>query len=87
MDPATAARMSQIDQEIQHIENEKLQRQQTLAAFWEHMPPLDPEVVAKWIQEIRDRIRGLEDRKRALLREQQDLIVTEAFRCRGRGGN
>lgn len=78
MDPATAERLSQIDQEIQNIDTEKAQRQQTLAAFWEHLPPIDPEVVAKFMQELRDRIRALEDRKRALLLEQEELIVRAA---------
>lgn len=78
MDPATAERLSQIDQEIQNIDTEKAERQQTLAAFWEHLPPIDPEVVAKFMQELRDRIRGLEDRKQALLLEQQELIVGAA---------
>lgn len=54
MDPATAERLSQIDQEIQNIDTEKAQRQQTLAAFWEHLPPIDPEVVAKLMQELRE---------------------------------
>ncbi|RDY14268.1 hypothetical protein CR513_00682, partial [Mucuna pruriens] len=78
MDPATAERLSQIEKEIQNIDTEKAQRQQTLAAFWEHLPPIDPEVVAKFMQELRDRIRALEDRKRALLLEQEELIVRAA---------
>ena len=78
MDPATAERLSQIDQEIQNIDTEKAQRQQTLAAFWEHLPPIDPEVVAKFMQELRNHIRALEDRKRALLLEQEELIVRAA---------
>lgn len=39
-----------------------------------------PEAVARAIHRIRDRIRGLEDRKRALLEEQQDLIVRAVTR-------
>lgn len=40
------------------------------------MPAIDPEVVAKAMQQIRDRIRGLEDRKGLL--EQQELLVRAA---------
>ncbi|KAH7565460.1 hypothetical protein JRO89_XS09G0211700 [Xanthoceras sorbifolium] len=72
----TVERLSQINQEIQRIDNEKQQREQTLAAFWEHLPPIDPKVVAKAMQELQDRIRALEDRKQALLQELQSLIAT-----------
>ena len=82
MDPAPAERLSQIDQAIQNIETEKAQRQQTLAAFWEHLPPIDPALVAAAMQRILDRIRGLEERRRALLPEQRDLIVRGALRSR-----
>ncbi|TXG46211.1 hypothetical protein EZV62_028242 [Acer yangbiense] len=85
--PVTVERLSQINQEILRIDNEKQQREQTLAAFWEHLPPIDPEVVAKAMQELRDRIRALEDRKRALLQEQQSLIVEGAISNRGGNGN
>jgi NAD-specific glutamate dehydrogenase len=83
MDPATVERLSQIDQEIQNIDTEKAQRLQTLAAFWEHLPPIDPALVAAAMQRIRDRIRGLEERRRALLQEQRDLIVRVALSSRG----
>ncbi|KAI4297989.1 hypothetical protein L6164_037843 [Bauhinia variegata] len=82
MDPATAERLSQIDQEIQNIDTEKAQRQQTLDAFWEHLPPIDPALVAAAMQRIRDRISALEDRKRALIQEQEDLIVHALTRNR-----
>ncbi|CAN0909634.1 hypothetical protein LINGRAHAP2_LOCUS25885, partial [Linum grandiflorum] len=59
-------RLSQINQEILLIENEKVEQQQTLAAFWEHLPPIDPEVVARRMQFLRDRILNLENQKRAL---------------------
>ncbi|WCJ27402.1 hypothetical protein M5689_009148 [Euphorbia peplus] len=78
MDPATVERLSQINQEIFLIENEKAERQQTMAAFWEHLPPIDPEVVARRMQFLQYRIRALEDRKRALLLEQEELIVRAA---------
>lgn len=70
-----AGRLATIQQEIQAVENEKLQREQMLGLFWEHPPALDPEAVGRAMQLIRDRIRGLEDRKRALLDEQKELIV------------
>jgi hypothetical protein len=78
MDPATVERLSQIAQEIQNIDTEKAQRQETLAAFWEHLPPIDPAVVAAAMHQILDRIRGLEDRRRALRLEQEELIVRAA---------
>jgi ABC-type histidine transport system ATPase subunit len=71
-------RLATIQQEIGLVENEKLQQEQRLGLFWEHPPALDPEVVGKMMQVTRDRIRGLEDRRRALLAEQQELIVRAA---------
>ena len=50
MDPVTTERLSQIDQAIHHVENAKLEQQQTLAAFLEHKPAADLELVAKRIQ-------------------------------------
>lgn len=60
------------------MENEKLQQEQMLGLFWEHPPALDPEAVGRAMQFLRDRIRGLEDRKRALREEQNALIVRAA---------
>lgn len=71
-------RLSRIPQEISQVEEEKLQCENRLGLFWEHLPACDPEVIGKMMQSIRDRIRGLEDRKRALLEEQQALIVRAA---------
>jgi hypothetical protein len=83
-----AGRFAEIQQEIQTVENEKLQHEQMLGLFWEHPPALDPEAVGKAMQLIRDRIRGLEDRRRALLNEQKRLIVEEVSHIRrGGGGN
>lgn len=73
-----AGRLFSIQQEIQTVENEKLQQEQMLGLFWEHPPALDPEVVGRMMQLIRDRIRGLEDRRRALLNEEKELIVRAA---------
>ena len=85
--PVTVERLSQINQEIQSVENEKLQHEHLLGLFWEHPPALDPEAVGRAMQRIRDRIRALEDRKRALLQEQQSLLVEGAIRNRGGNGN
>ncbi|KAL3810133.1 hypothetical protein ACJIZ3_000063 [Penstemon smallii] len=73
-----AGRLATIQQEIQAVENEKQQQEQMLGLFWEHPPVLDPEVVGRMMQLIRDRIRGLEDRRRALLNEEKELIVRAA---------
>jgi len=70
-----AQRLSTIKQEIQTVENEKLQREQMLGLLWEHPPALDPERVGEFMQRIRDQIFALEERKRALLQEEQALIV------------
>ncbi|KAK9723709.1 hypothetical protein RND81_05G019600 [Saponaria officinalis] len=60
----------------------RYRRQQTLAAFWEHLPPIDPALVAAAMQRIRDRISALEDRKRAILQEDKYLIVHDLTRNR-----
>ena len=73
-----AIRLERIEQERLQVENEKLQREQMLGLFWEHPPALDPEAVGRAMQLSRDHIRGLEDRKRALLDEQKELIVRAA---------
>lgn len=73
-----AGRLFSIKQEIESVENEKLQQEQRLGLFWEHPPALDPEVVGRMMQSIRDRIRGLEDRRGALLNEEKELIVRAA---------
>lgn len=66
-------------QEIQTVENDKLQLEPRLGLFWEHPPAaLDPEAVGKMMQSIRDCIRGLEDRKRALLEKENELMVRGA---------
>ena len=68
-------RLERIPHEISQVEEEKRQCEQNLGLFWEHLPALDPEVVANAMQRLRDRIRFLENRKRALLEEQQALLV------------
>ncbi|MFS7949461.1 hypothetical protein Hanom_Chr06g00571821 [Helianthus anomalus] len=71
-------RLATIQREISQVENEKLQQEQMLGLFWEHPPALDPEIVGNMMQLTRDRIRSLEDRIRALLAEQKELIVQAA---------
>ena len=61
-----AIRLEGIEQEIGQVESEKLEREQMLALIWEHPPALDAEAVGRVVQYLRDRIRGLEERKRAL---------------------
>ena len=87
--PVTVERLYQINQEILRIDNEKQQQEQTLGLFWEHMPALDPEVVAKAMQELRGRIQALENQKQALLQEQRSLLVEGVLSNRGgnHGGN
>lgn len=57
------------------MENEKLQREQMLGAFWEHMPAIDQILIRDRMLFLQNEIRSLENRKRALLEEQQELIV------------
>lgn len=40
-----ARRLERIEQEIRQVEDEKLQREQMLGAFWEHLPALDPIII------------------------------------------
>lgn len=70
-------------QEIQTVENEKLQLEQRLGLFWEHPPALNPEAVGKMMQSIRDCIRGLEDRKRALLEKENEIVRGACLRYWG----
>lgn len=70
-----ATRLERIEQEIRQVENEKLQREQMLGAFWEHMPAIDPILIRDRMLFLQNAIRSLENRKRALLEEQQELIV------------
>lgn len=60
---------------VELVENRKLQWEQMLGAFWEHMPPVDPSLIRERMLFIKNQIRSLENRKRALLQEQQSLIV------------
>ncbi|KAK9741123.1 hypothetical protein RND81_03G083400 [Saponaria officinalis] len=82
-----AERLATIQNEIRQVENQKLQCERMLGLFWEHPPALDPEDVGRRMQFLRDRISALEDRKRALLDEEQDLIVQAANLARGHRGD
>lgn len=70
-----ARRLERIELEIRQVENEKLQRERMLGAFWEHMPAIDPILIRDRMLFLQNEIRSLENRKRALLEEQQELIV------------
>ncbi len=90
MDPAavTTERLSQINQAIQNVENAKREQQQTLAAFFEHMPAVDPQQVEQRIQQLQNGIQTLEEQRRTLIREREFLIVRAASGIRGgQGGN
>lgn len=73
-----AGRLATIQQEIGQVENDKLQQEQMLGLFWEHMPAIDPSLIRDRMQAIQNQIQALENRKRALLAEQQELIVRAA---------
>lgn len=75
-----AGRLERIEQEIRQVEDAKLQREQMLGAFWEHMPAVDPSLIRERMLCIQKKIRSLENRKRALLEEQQELIVRAVTR-------
>ncbi|KAH7511586.1 hypothetical protein FEM48_ZijujMtG0000300 (mitochondrion) [Ziziphus jujuba var. spinosa] len=81
------SRLSIIQQEIRQVESEKLDQEQMLGLLWEHPPALDPEIIGRVMQQIRDRIRALEERRRALLAEKQALIVEGAISNRRGNGN
>lgn len=81
-----ANRLARNEQEISQVEEDKLEWEQLLGLYWEHPPALDPEAVGRAMQVIRDRIRGLEDRNRALLQEKEALLVELAFEKRGGNG-
>ncbi|GKB35417.1 hypothetical protein Tco_0880359 [Tanacetum coccineum] len=70
-----AGRLSTIQTEIRRVEQRKLQCEQMIGLFWEHLPALDPEDVGRRMQFLRERIRSLENQKRALLEDEKDLIV------------
>ncbi|GKV53570.1 hypothetical protein SLA2020_380160 [Shorea laevis] len=78
-----ANRLESIEQEIRQVENEKLQCEQRLGLFWEHFPAIDPIIIQSHMLSLKNQIRSLENRKRALLKEQQELIVRAVVTHRG----
>lgn len=75
-----AARLAIIPQEIQNIENTKLELEQILGVIGEPMflSSVDPVIIQDHILHLQNQIRNLENRKKALLEEQQSLIVVAA---------
>lgn len=76
--PVTTERLSQINQSILNVENTKRERQQTLAAFLEHMPAVDEELVEQRIQQLLNDIQNLEARRRTLIHERDFIIIRMA---------
>jgi len=73
-----ANRLHEIEQEIRQVENRKLQCEQRLGLFWEHMPPIDPNLIRDYMLSLQREISSCENRKRALLDEQKELLVQAA---------
>ena len=74
-----ASRLAIIEQQIRQVENQKLQREQTLGAFWEHLPAIDPIIIRDRMLFLQNEIRALENKKRALLQEREGLLVEVAI--------
>ena len=72
-----AARLAIIPREIQNIENEKRALWEN---FWRQMPIFNHGVILGHLLHIQEQTRSLENRKKALLLEQQALIVEVAHR-------
>lgn len=79
-----AARLAIIPQEIQNIENEK---RALLENLLRQMPIYNEGVILGHLLHIREQTRSLENRKKALLQEQQALIVEAAHHGDHRNGN
>ncbi|KAL6280782.1 hypothetical protein ACE6H2_017663 [Prunus campanulata] len=69
------SRLERIDLEIYEAEREKLQREETLGAFWEHLPAIDPNLIRDHMLSLQNQMCSLESKKKALLKEQQHLLV------------
>ncbi|XP_057249718.1 uncharacterized protein LOC130590940 [Beta vulgaris subsp. vulgaris] len=63
MDIPTSERLATIQQEIRWVETRKLQYEEMLGLFWEHLPAIDPEESNIRKQRLRDSIRAMEERK------------------------
>lgn len=75
-----AARLSFIPQEILNIENNRLELEQILGVISApvFLASVDPGDIHNHILHLRNAIHILENSKRALLEEQQELIVAAA---------
>ncbi|TMW86507.1 hypothetical protein EJD97_021287 [Solanum chilense] len=83
MDPATTERLSQINQRILNVENERREHQQMFHAFVEHVPAVFSELVEQHIQQLLNQIQTLEEEGRTLSQNREDIIVRMVFRIRG----
>ncbi|TMX03160.1 hypothetical protein EJD97_017996, partial [Solanum chilense] len=75
--------LSQINQRILNVENERREHQQTFHVFLEQVPAVYPELVEQRIQQLLNQIQTLEEEGRTLSRDREDLIFMMAFRIRG----
>lgn len=77
-----AARLAIIPQEIRNIENNRLELEQILGVISApvFLASVDPGDIHNHILDLQDSIHILENSKRALLEEQQSLIVAAAAR-------
>ncbi|KAH0975201.1 hypothetical protein GBA52_017100 [Prunus armeniaca] len=69
------SRPERLELEIYEAEKEKLQREETLGDFWEHMPAIDPILIRDRMLSLQNQISSLESKKKALFKEQQHLLV------------
>ncbi|CAB4280377.1 unnamed protein product [Prunus armeniaca] len=69
------SRLERLELEIYEAEKEKLQREETLGDFWEHMPAIDPILIRDRMLSLQNQISSLESKKKALFKEQQHLLV------------
>lgn len=62
------------------ILNSQSSPMRALGLFWEHMPAIDPSIIRDRMLSLQNLIRSLENRTRALLEEQRELIVRVVHR-------
>nr|KUM48088.1 hypothetical protein ABT39_MTgene5084 [Picea glauca]QHR87713.1 hypothetical protein Q903MT_gene1725 [Picea sitchensis] len=76
------SRLFHVGQEIPRVENDLRECRELLAAFWEHLPPVEEDVIIERMHTILHNISYLTNRKRALHEEQQALIIQAVtFAC------